>query len=269
MSIANATLSFINDETRATYDHGGPAPAEVPRGHVTVITDDARDRAIACGLVAAGMYLYLEGRADKDGRCWPSYQTIAKDTGISRRQVMRIIHDLVTAGLIVIEPRTNPNGSPDTNAFFLPFHPMSPPSAPESPPRDIHVTTPSDMNGGVVTLVSPKVVPVNPPSSNSKKSVSRKTRLNPEYRLTVEQYQQAQERHGFTREQIDRELELFVNHWVGNGETKANWDATWRNWIAKEKKWSDQRRPAKSYQTKEDKRQHALDYFMKRAQEAP
>lgn len=28
----------------------------------------------------------------------------------------------------------------------------------------------------------------------------------------------------------------FCDYWLGNGETKADWLATWRNWVRNEKK---------------------------------
>ena len=30
---------------------------------------------------------------------------------------------------------------------------------------------------------------------------------------------------------IDRETGTFVDHWLSTGEKKADWDATWRNWM--------------------------------------
>lgn len=30
---------------------------------------------------------------------------------------------------------------------------------------------------------------------------------------------------------IDYHTEEFVDHWLGTGQMKANWQATWRNWM--------------------------------------
>lgn len=30
---------------------------------------------------------------------------------------------------------------------------------------------------------------------------------------------------------IDYHTQEFVDHWLGNGQMKANWNATWRNWM--------------------------------------
>lgn len=30
---------------------------------------------------------------------------------------------------------------------------------------------------------------------------------------------------------IDKEVETFRDHWIGNGQKRANWDAVFRNWI--------------------------------------
>jgi len=46
---------------------------------------------------------------------WPSYQTIANNMGISRRQVIREVEKLVQFGLIFVKPATNYG----TNHFFI------------------------------------------------------------------------------------------------------------------------------------------------------
>ena len=39
---------------------------------------------------ARSVYMYLKDRADQDGRCWPAIQTIAKELGLSHKQVREL-----------------------------------------------------------------------------------------------------------------------------------------------------------------------------------
>lgn len=48
---------------------------------------------------AVAVYLYLRGRANKEGQCWPSLHTVARDLKLSVRTVQRGIADLKQAGL--------------------------------------------------------------------------------------------------------------------------------------------------------------------------
>ena len=49
---------------------------------------------------AVAVYTYLYDRANKDGICWPSVNTISKDIKLSPATVRRGINDLKKAGLI-------------------------------------------------------------------------------------------------------------------------------------------------------------------------
>jgi hypothetical protein len=47
----------------------------------------------------------LADSANEDGEAWPKVATVAKDTGLSHRQVIRVTHDLEAVGLIRIQNR--------------------------------------------------------------------------------------------------------------------------------------------------------------------
>ena len=49
---------------------------------------------------AVAVYTYLYDRANKNGECWPSVNTIAGDIKLSPATVRRAIKDLRKAGLI-------------------------------------------------------------------------------------------------------------------------------------------------------------------------
>lgn len=87
--------------------------------------------------------LYLLDRADRLGICWPSLNTIARDTGLSRSSVIRSLRSLVALGLVSWEPQEDRA----TNLYHLNLKalgsiPQTPPSVPQTPPS-ISETLPS------------------------------------------------------------------------------------------------------------------------------
>ena len=68
---------------------------------------------------AISVYIYLADRANKDGICWPSIPTIAKDLKLSESTARRAIRDLRKAGLIQTEQRYRGNGSNSSLLYKL------------------------------------------------------------------------------------------------------------------------------------------------------
>lgn len=46
------------------------------------------------------VYLYLERRADKEGKCFPSIRTIAEELNVSESTIRRSLRDLERNGYI-------------------------------------------------------------------------------------------------------------------------------------------------------------------------
>lgn len=65
------------------------------------------------------VYLYLYDRANKEGICWPSINTIAADTKMSATTVRRAIKDLKKAGLIETEQRYREHGGKSSLLFKI------------------------------------------------------------------------------------------------------------------------------------------------------
>ena len=59
---------------------------------------------------AVAVYLYLYDRANRDGECWPSIPTIARELKLSESTVRRAIQDLKKAELLVTEQRYRARG---------------------------------------------------------------------------------------------------------------------------------------------------------------
>ncbi len=68
---------------------------------------------------AVAVYMYLYDRADKDGKCYPSIGTIAKELKLSRSTVKRAITDLETMGNIRKEKRYRENGGKSSNMYYV------------------------------------------------------------------------------------------------------------------------------------------------------
>lgn len=65
------------------------------------------------------VYLYLEKRTDKEGKCFPSIRTIAKDLNVSTRTIQRAIRELELNGFIRVEQRFRENMGNSSNMYFL------------------------------------------------------------------------------------------------------------------------------------------------------
>lgn len=70
---------------------------------------------------AVAVYTYLHDRANKNGECWLSVNTIAGDIKLSPATVRRTIKDLKKSGLIETEQRYRESGGRSTLLFKLNF----------------------------------------------------------------------------------------------------------------------------------------------------
>ena len=68
---------------------------------------------------AIAVYLYLRGRANKEGVCWPAISTIARELKMSQSTIRRALRDLVREGFLVIEGRQRENGTDSSNRYVL------------------------------------------------------------------------------------------------------------------------------------------------------
>ncbi len=70
-------------------------------------------------LRAKAVYMYLKSRSDKDGKCFPSIKTIAKDLDISQSTVKRALRELERNGYIKKVARYRENKGNTSNMYFL------------------------------------------------------------------------------------------------------------------------------------------------------
>lgn len=70
---------------------------------------------------AISVYIYLADRTNKEGVCWPSIPTIAKNLKLSESTARRALNDLRKAGLVRTEPRYRENGGNSSLLFKIQF----------------------------------------------------------------------------------------------------------------------------------------------------
>ena len=68
---------------------------------------------------ARAVYMYLKDRTNKDGVCWPSIKTIAREMNLSRATVCRALNDLCKAGLLAKDERWRENGGRTSNLYKI------------------------------------------------------------------------------------------------------------------------------------------------------
>ena len=65
------------------------------------------------------VYLYLKDRANKEGQCWPSIQTIGRDLGLSRSTVKRALKELERGSFLVKQGRKRENKGDTSNLYHI------------------------------------------------------------------------------------------------------------------------------------------------------
>lgn len=68
---------------------------------------------------AIAVYLYLRGRANKEGVCWPAVPTMARELKMSQSTVRRALHDLIKEDFLAVEKRYRPSGADSSNRYVL------------------------------------------------------------------------------------------------------------------------------------------------------
>lgn len=64
---------------------------------------------------------------------------------------------------------------------------------------------------------------------------ARGSRLPPDWELPDPWGKWAAEERGWSPAEIVRVAAEFADHWRGKGEVRADWEATWRNWVRRER----------------------------------
>lgn len=205
--------------------------------------------------------------ADAENRLWPSISDLVEKTCMDRKTVMAAIDTLEKNGYL-IDTGERKGRTKQVKVYFIDMNSTGNGTVKESQKRN------STENGTVPNFPSkstvfpakeyqishervPKTVhgTINEPSYNhqgtviecacepDKPKLKRKTRLPDNWFLPKDWGDWAIDQ-GLTESEIRTEAECFADHWRSKGETRADWQATWRNWIRRRKTFD--RRPAQS-----------------------
>jgi hypothetical protein len=143
-------------------------------GYLRVYNDLYDKFGAQLGPYGLAVYVALCRYANQDSECWPSYNTIATGTGMSRRQVIREVAKLEQFQILAVERNQH-----TSNVFILldTSAQHAPPSDSQSPPPVTHSHPPSDSQ-------SPKQSPINKITHrgmNKKKDASKRNYRPDEY----------------------------------------------------------------------------------------
>lgn len=174
--------------------------------------------------------------------CWPSQDTLAYETEVSKRTIQRRLDDLEQKGFIKIEKRRRSDGTQDNSLITItgPGITIAPPTPMDSGvaqlalPVDKNGPTGGQKQGSPVDTMSP---PIIKQSEQEEQSIVRKskkgTRIPENWALTPDMGNYGRSK-GLHRREVEAEAEKFKNYWTakpGAAGVKLDWVATWRNWI--------------------------------------
>lgn len=193
--------------------------------------------------------LCLGDHADNDGVCWPGLAAVSEKTGISERQVMRIVSGLEKTGLLTMEKRKGAQGRQQSNLYKLdlkdtrlkarttaePGDTMSPGEA--QIPGDISAEPGDISTGGRVTIMSPgttkNVRTVTEPSIESS-AQAREIRFEQDRLIGIPEALKAKWRQVFPGIDVEREIGMAELWLVGPPRrTKKHYSRFLTSWMSK------------------------------------
>ena len=227
-------LRLVSEEEQATYD-GQPvkAPAFV------MVDREAGETILATlGGTCFGIWWHLLRRS-KDGKCWPSLDDIAEATSLSRMHVTRCLDKLEVGGWITRTKRANTYGLSTSTLYQINVKPRTDACNQPVTSREhaVNIEGPSMLH----ELEPNKNVRKGPPTSSLRSDVDPPPEKKPRTALrllpddwepTAKAIETAAAKHGMTLDEIAAKTERFRDWAASNGHRKADWDATWRNFMA-------------------------------------
>jgi hypothetical protein len=190
------------------------------------------------GGTARLVLLALADHAHPDGtHAFPAVAELARMCGVSDRTVQRTLRDLEASGEIrTVREATRylpteyaiPGvGRGDIRGDRL--TPLDPAGVSSEAPG----VTKEPFRGDTAMSPEPKEpTPTEEPKGRSARPRARATRIPDDFTLTAEMRAWAHAKGVLGN--LPRETDRFRDYWLGAGRPKADWVATWRNWISRE-----------------------------------
>ena len=170
-----------------------------------------------------------------NGQLWPSYKTLAEDSGLSRRSVMKYMAEFEANGIIKKVLRKKESGESDSNLWEIVAisggecgsprgEGDSLPSEGDSPQvvNEVH-------QGGERGAPKPIKEPISKSVTEPKRMKSSLTTFPSDFEITPKMREWAKSNASWVN--LERETAQLQDWALSKGETKADWVATWRNWM--------------------------------------
>lgn len=193
------------------------------------------------------VYLWLHSYTSAASAvAFPARKTLAERAGLSINTVDKALRELRDAGAIRIIPTYRGDGSQGANRYQI--MPGMPPKSGGTHPNDMgRGVSPSRGEGYPLAMGKQEPEPINQnqlePEGERKRPPSRRGTRLPDGWMPSQHVVQAmsEECPG-----VDQRMEYrkFVDHWAatpGAKGVKADWDATWRNWIRRAAQYTGSR----------------------------
>lgn len=191
------------------------------------------------GVAEAALVAALDAFSDKDGWCWPSQGTLATMLKKSRPWVIETMKALVGMGIIEKQSRKSPDGNTITCMYRVLHDSFRECQQDDTPcqPTD-HPCQPTDTNKTIEHITSNEVI-------KTKKASRLPSNWEPDDELL------GWARREFPTVNTATATDSFRDYWTalaGARGVKADWRATWRNWIRNQVNYG--KRPGPSTQNR-------------------
>jgi hypothetical protein len=194
------------------------------------------------------VFLKLADNANDKGICWPSHGLIEDQCWLSKSAVKSHIKKLQQVGLISVTERKK-GAVNQSNYYQINIELLRQLASPENPlghqatedgSSDTlplgHDMTYSGALGDPITINESSVKPSTEPSFF--KHEKKKRNASNKQTSSIEDWQASDElittcvtMPNSTNIDIKQELEKFKDYYLAKGEARANWDASFRNWL--------------------------------------
>lgn len=205
--------------------------------------------------------LALADWSDDQGRCYPSMSAIADKTRLSRSQAQRVVHNLIGAGFVSVEGNENGGRPGSTRRYLINLQHMKADRGRTGATGSAYATGRTDAAEGPHGCEergrTHATQTVSEPSKNRQKgakphaareaatadagkktSAAKGARLPAGWALPKAWGEWAlAEVPGWSADHVRKVGETFGDYWrakAGREATKADWLATWRNWVRRE-----------------------------------
>ena len=183
------------------------------------------------------MYARLSQFSDDNGRAWPRQSLLSKELGMNKRTAQRAIDVLVRLNLIKKVQR----GINTSNLYTFPEHPWM-----SQKPLDTTDMSHPDMTD----LSHPDMTDVSHIQYHIiNKEKTNGTRCPETFYPDARSFEILEKKEGVSKEDSEKCISAFIDYWIaiaGARGIKRDWNATFRNWVRNESKWSAKKRTDKT-----------------------